>query len=201
LPTSRHLRSTRRTCSHRPCTLPPHRRSRGEAVHSSSHSYRRAPVTPLELTITTVPRPPSTAASGAPPAPSTPPVASPELGGALQPHRRIPPPDYHRCREPATVSLLPPFTPNRDHRRPGLLPGRFPADQRLPAGEPLASGGGGNFPSPVSLAGPLGRALLWAEPKCTVPFLYYLSNSFELIQIKFKSILNLIKLGEFCFQP
>jgi hypothetical protein len=50
------------------------------------------------------------------------------------PHRRIPPADSHRCREPAMVSLLPPFTPNQDHRRPGLLPGRFPADQRLPAG-------------------------------------------------------------------
>jgi hypothetical protein len=53
-------------------------------------------------------------------------------------------------------------------------------------------------------AGPLGRAgqaLLWAEPKCTVHFLNYLSISFELIQIKYKSILNLIKLSEFCFQP
>jgi hypothetical protein len=87
LPTSRHLRSTRCTCSHRPCTLPPRHRSGGEAVHSSSHSYRRAPTTPLELAIITVPQPPSTAASGAPPAPSTPPVASPELGCALQPHQ------------------------------------------------------------------------------------------------------------------
>jgi hypothetical protein len=50
------------------------------------------------------------------------------------PHRRIPPADRHRRREPATVSILPPFTPNWDHRRPGLLPGRFPADQRLSAG-------------------------------------------------------------------
>jgi hypothetical protein len=50
------------------------------------------------------------------------------------PHRCIPPPDYHHCREPATVSLLSPFTPNRDHRQSGLLPACFPADQRLPAG-------------------------------------------------------------------
>jgi hypothetical protein len=50
------------------------------------------------------------------------------------PHRCTPPPDRHRRREPTTVSLLPPFTPNQDPRRPRLLPGRFPADQRLPAG-------------------------------------------------------------------
>jgi hypothetical protein len=39
---------------------------------------------------------------------------------------------------------------------------------------------------PAQVAGPLGRAsraLLWAEPKCTVHFLNYLSISFELIQI------------------
>jgi hypothetical protein len=46
-----------------------------------------------------------------------------------------------------------------------------------------------------------GEALLWAEPKCTVHFLNYFLDSFELIQIKFKSILNLIKFSEFCFQP
>jgi hypothetical protein len=50
------------------------------------------------------------------------------------PHRRIPQADRHHRREHATVSLLPPFTPNQDHHRPGLLPGRFPADQWLPAG-------------------------------------------------------------------
>jgi hypothetical protein len=87
LPTSRHLCSTRRTCSRRPCTLPPRYRSGGEVVHSFSHSCRRAPATPLDLAIATFPQPPSIAASGAPPAPSTPPVASPELGGALQPHQ------------------------------------------------------------------------------------------------------------------
>jgi hypothetical protein len=88
LPTSRHFRSTRRACSHRPCTL--HPRSRREADHYSPHSSRRAPATPLEPAIATVPQPPSTAASGAPPAPSTLPVASLELGGALQPHQPQP---------------------------------------------------------------------------------------------------------------
>jgi hypothetical protein len=124
LPTSRHLCSTRCTCSHRPCTLPPHHRSGGEVVHCSSHSYCRAPTTPLELTIVTVPRPPSTAASGAPPAPSTPPVTSPELDVALHPHQSRQPtpadhltgvplrPTAHRRRATATVSLSPPFTPN-----------------------------------------------------------------------------------------
>jgi hypothetical protein len=87
LPTSCHLRSTRRSCNRRPCTLPPRYRFGGEAVHSFSHSYRQAPATLLELAIATFPRPPSTAASGAPPSPSTPPVASPELGGAHQPQQ------------------------------------------------------------------------------------------------------------------
>jgi hypothetical protein len=87
LPTSCHLRSTRRTCSRRSCTLPPHYRSRVEAVHSSSHSCHRAPATPLDPAIAIFPHPLSTAAFGAPPAPLTPPVALPELGGALQPHQ------------------------------------------------------------------------------------------------------------------
>jgi hypothetical protein len=87
LPMSRHFRSTYRACSHRPCTLLPHPRSGREADHYSPHSYRRAPATPLKPAIATVSRPPSIAASGAPPAPSTLPVASPELGGALQPHQ------------------------------------------------------------------------------------------------------------------
>jgi hypothetical protein len=60
-------------------------------------------------------------------------ATEPATAGRL-PHRRTPLPDRHRRRKPATVSLLPPFAPNRDHRRPGLLPGCFPADQRLPAG-------------------------------------------------------------------
>jgi hypothetical protein len=102
LPTSRHLHSTRCTGSHRPCTLPPRHRSGGEAVHSSSHSYRRAPTTPLELAIITVPRPPSTAPSGAPRAPSTPPVASLELGGALQPHQ----PSQRQPADPVTGASL-----------------------------------------------------------------------------------------------
>jgi hypothetical protein len=51
------------------------------------------------------------------------------------PHRHTPPPDRHHHREPVTVSLPPPFAPNWDPRRPGLLPGHFPANQRLPAGQ------------------------------------------------------------------
>jgi hypothetical protein len=64
-------------------------------------------------------------------------------------HRCIPLLDRHRHREPAMVSLLPPFTPNQDHHRPGLLPGRFPADQRLPVGRILSVSHRrqrGNFP-------------------------------------------------------
>jgi hypothetical protein len=64
------------------------------------------------------------------------------------PHRCTPPPDHRHRREPAMVSLLPPFTPNQGHHRPGSLPGHFPTDQRRPTGEPPASGregGGGNF--------------------------------------------------------
>jgi hypothetical protein len=105
LPTSRHFRSTCRTCSHQPCTLPPRHQSGGEADHSSPHNYRRAPATPLEPAIATVPRPPSTATSGAPPAPSTPPVASPELGGALQPHQ----PSQRQPTDPLTGAPLRPI--------------------------------------------------------------------------------------------
>jgi hypothetical protein len=90
LSTSRHFRFTHRACSHRACTLPPRPRSGREGDHYSPHSYRRAPATPLEPAITTVPRPPSTATSGAPPAPSTLPVAPPVLGGALQPNQPQP---------------------------------------------------------------------------------------------------------------
>jgi hypothetical protein len=92
--------------------------------------------------------------------------------------------DRHRRCEPTMVSLPPPFTPNRDPRRPGLLPGRFPASQRLPAGRiwPVSRRRRGEFSPPLFLrsqaempkgAGPLGRAglpMLWAEPKCRVPF-------------------------------
>jgi hypothetical protein len=53
----------------------------------------------------------------------------------------------------------------------------------------------------AGLLGRAGRALPSVEPKCTVHFLNYLSISFELNQTKFKSILNLIKPSEFCFQP
>jgi hypothetical protein len=146
LPTSCHFRSTHRACSQRPCTLPPRPRSGREVDHYFPHSYRRAPATPLEPAIATVPRPPSTAASGAPPAPSTPPLASLELEVALHPHQSRQPtpadhltgvplrPTAHRRRATATVSLPSPFAPNRSRHHPGPLPGHFPADQRRPAG-------------------------------------------------------------------
>jgi hypothetical protein len=93
------------------------------------------------------------------------------------PHRRTPPPDRHRRREPATVSLLLPFTPNRDHRRPGLLPGYFPADHRLPAGRiwPMSHRRRRGFPLPCLHRGlpahakparMLGRLAEQAEPCC-----------------------------------
>jgi hypothetical protein len=141
LSTSRHFRSTRCACSHRPCTLPPCPRSGREVDHYFPHSYRRAPATPVEPAISTVPRPPSTATSGAPPVPSTPPVVLPELDVALHPHQSRQPtpadhltgvplqPTAHRRRATATVSLWPPFAPNRSHHRPGPLPGYFLADQ------------------------------------------------------------------------
>jgi hypothetical protein len=76
------------------------------------------------------------------------------------------------------------FAPRQLLRRPTA------ADRPDLAGEPPTMRG---IPPPVSSAvgqnaqgaGPLGRAgraLLWAEPKCTVHFLIYLSISFELIQ-------------------
>jgi hypothetical protein len=57
--------------------------------HLKNHelSRCRAPATPPELAIAAVPRPPSTAVSGAPPASSTLPVALPKLRCALQPHQ------------------------------------------------------------------------------------------------------------------
>jgi hypothetical protein len=51
------------------------------------------------------------------------------------PHQRTPPLDRHCHREPATVSLLPPFAPNQGHHRPRSLPGQFLADQRRPTGQ------------------------------------------------------------------
>jgi hypothetical protein len=88
------------------------------------------------------------------------------------PHRCTPPPDRHRHRDRALVSLPPPFTPNRDRRRPGLLPGRFPGDQRLPAGRiwPVSRRRRGEFPLPCFIDhGPkrprgLGRWAEQAEP-------------------------------------
>jgi hypothetical protein len=49
------------------------------------------------------------------------------------PHQRTPLPDCHHRHDRALVSLPSSLAPNRDCRRPGLLPGRFPADQRLRA--------------------------------------------------------------------
>jgi hypothetical protein len=88
--TSCHHRSTRCTCSHRPCTLPPHHRSRGKIVYSSSHTYRRVLTPPLKLAITAVAQPPSTAASGTPPATPAPPRAPPESQGPQRPLQRQP---------------------------------------------------------------------------------------------------------------
>jgi hypothetical protein len=60
------------------------------------------------------------------------------------------------------------------------------------AGEPPASGGdspplfprlGQNHPRELGRLAEQAEALLWAEPKCTVHFLNYLSISFDLIQI------------------
>jgi hypothetical protein len=80
------------------------------------------------------------------------------------PHRRTPPPNRHRCREPTVVSFLLPFAPNQGHHRPGSLLGHFPADQRRPVGRirPVSHRHqGGEFPSPVSSAGPKSRGS-WA---------------------------------------
>jgi hypothetical protein len=70
------------------------------------------------------------------------------------PQQRTPPTDHHRRHDRAPMSLPPPFAPNQDHRRPSLLPGRFPADQRLPVGRiwPVSHRRRGGFVSPVSSA-------------------------------------------------
>jgi hypothetical protein len=185
-----------------PVRLPSRYRSGGEAVHSSSHSCRRVLATPLELAIATFPghrRPPPLVpfrphdptnsvdrARRCSPTSPTEPTTTDRL-----PHRCTPPPDRHRRREPATVSLLPPFAPNRI-----TVDRVYSRGFSLPCLHIWAE-----TPKGARPLGRVGRALLWAEPKCTVPFLNYLSNFFELIQIKFKSILNLAKLSEFCFPP
>jgi hypothetical protein len=147
LPTSRHFRSTRRACSHRPCTLPPRPRSGREVDHYFPHSYRRAPATPLEPTIATVPQPPSTATSGAPPALSTPPLVSPELEVALHPHQSRQPMPSSNCHGEPPAALRPKSKPPS----PGATPRPFPRRPTTTGrtnftGEPPASGGGGNFP-------------------------------------------------------
>jgi hypothetical protein len=146
-------------------------------VAAQSH-FPSSPLTsPLSLAATraaiaAVPRPLSIAAPGAPPAPSTPPVVSPKLEVALHPHQLRQPtpvnhltgvplrPTAHHRRATATLSLPPPFAPNRSHHHPGPLPGYFPADQQRPAGRirPVSRRHrGGEFPSPVSSAGPKHR--------------------------------------------
>jgi hypothetical protein len=71
------------------------------------------------------------------------------------PHWCTPPPDRHRLCNQALVSLPPPFAPNRDRRRPGLLPVRFPADQRLPTGRiwPVSHRHQGGIPPVLSAMG------------------------------------------------
>jgi hypothetical protein len=139
---ARHFRSTRRACDHRP-------------------------VCPYLVAVVV--------RRGSIPSTSTPPHASSLFCS--------PTADCHR-REPTTVSLLLPFAPNRVPHRLGLLPCHFPADQRLPASRiwPVSHRRRGKFSPPLFLrsraempkgAGPLGQAglvMLWAEPKCTVPF-------------------------------
>jgi hypothetical protein len=79
------------------------------------------------------------------------------------------------------------FAPRQLPRRPTIvaqpdLAGEPSAMRGIPLLPPISSAVGKNAQGP----GPLGRAsraLLWAEPKCTMHFLIYLSNSFKLIQI------------------
>jgi hypothetical protein len=82
-------------------------------------------------------------------------------------------------------TTLPPCSPDPPHYTSslgaaGIRSGRH--QRRRSRAPPLPRRDG----PPAQVAGPLGRAgraLLWAEPKCTVHFLNYLSISFELIQI------------------
>jgi hypothetical protein len=185
LPTSRHLRSTRRTCSRRPCAYP-------LAIGPEEKPFTPLLIAAVEFSPlrSSSPSPPSLAtvdqARRCSPTSPTEPTTADRL-----PHRCTPPPDRHHRREPATVSLLPPFAPNRI-----TVDRVYSRGFSLPCLHIWAE-----TPKGAGPLGRVGRALLWAAPKCTVPFLNYLSNSFELIQIKFKSILNLVKLSEFCFPP
>jgi hypothetical protein len=129
-------------------------------------------------------------------------------------HRQARPPDRRRRGQPNSSKDSPLLTPKLGHPRRHFTPGRFP---RLPA-SPVSRnrpGAAAQRRRPKLLcfwqwAASPGRASPYAgpsqkpeqaEPKCTVHFLNFFLNSFELIQIKFKPFLNLIKFSKFCFQP
>jgi hypothetical protein len=168
--TSCHHCSTRCTCSHRTCTLPPHSRSGGNAIHSFFPSYRRAPATPLEL-----PSPPCLGhRRPPPPVLLRPHLLHPEhrpsprdlnvhFNASLDPFSGLPPTTLHHPSMPSWRATLgePPTAfclksePPSPRATPGLFPHR-PTTVGRPnfTGKPPASGGGGQFPSLVSSAGP-----------------------------------------------
>jgi hypothetical protein len=128
-------------------------------------SYRAVELPPLRLRS---PSPPSTAASGAPQAPSTLPVASPELGGALEPHQPSQQqPDDHLTGAPLRPIVIATGSPPRwasCHPSPQI---KIPVDRSYSQtispptndGRPAeigrwAAGVRGGFSSPVSSAGP-----------------------------------------------
>jgi hypothetical protein len=159
--TSCHHRSTCCTCSHRPSTLPPHRRSGGKVIHSSFPSYRRAPATPLELPS------PSCLGNRRPPPPVLlrPHLLHPEhcpsprdlnvhFNANLEPFSGLPPMTLPRPNTPSSRATLgePPaaFCLKSEPPSPGatLKPfSRRPTTAGRPnfTGEPPTSGGGGIF--------------------------------------------------------
>jgi hypothetical protein len=171
--TSRHLRSTRCTCSHRPCTLPPHRQSGGKVIHSSSHSYHRAPATPLEP-----PSPSCLSHRRSPPLVLLRPhLLHPEhrpsprdlnvhFNATLDPFSGLPPttlprpstPSWRATHgEPPAAFCLKSEPPSPGGHSRAISPptndGRLTKFHRRAAGV----GGGGGFPSSVSSAGPKHR--------------------------------------------
>jgi hypothetical protein len=94
LPTSRHAGAADQPppprvahAPHRPILIPSSYHTATQSHFPSSPLASPLPLAATRATIAAVPWPPSTAAPGAPLAPSTPPVASPELGVALHPHQ------------------------------------------------------------------------------------------------------------------